>query len=151
MTKRKNPEDKLKTGRPSSYNPEIGSKICRLIATNSMGIKKLCALHDDLPDQETIYGWVIQHPEFAKQYKEARELQQDVCVEEMRVIAEDDSNDMIQTEKGWVGNPTAIARAKLKIDTLKWHASKLAPRVYGDKVQQEVTIVKHEDVLKDLE
>lgn len=147
MTKRKKPEDKLKKGRPEIYTPELGKRVCDLIATHSCGLKRLCAQYDELPDQETIYGWIIRHPDFANLYKQARELQQEVHVNEMLEIANDESNDMIQTEKGWVGNPTAIARAKLKIDTLKWHASKLAPKVYGDKVQQEVTLIKHEDTI----
>lgn len=151
MTKRKAPEDKLKTGRPDTYDPKVATRICELIATNSAGIKTICKQNPDIPGYDAIYGWILRHPEFAEQYKKARELQQEVHVNEMLEIANDESNDMIQTEKGWVGNPTSIARAKLKIDTLKWHASKLAPKVYGDKTQQEITIMSHEDALKELE
>lgn len=150
MTKRKKPEDKLKTGRPEMYTPELGARICELIATHSCGLRKLTMQYPELPDTETIYRWVMRYPDFCNSYKKARELQQEVHVNEMVEIANDDSNDMIQNDKGWVGNPTAVSRAKLKIDTLKWQAARLAPTVYGDRIQQEVTITKHEDFLKQL-
>lgn len=150
MTKRKNPEDKLKAGRPSGYNQEIGDRICRATATSSKGLEHLCKENEGFPNAETVYGWILDFPEFAKKYKEAKELQQNVLVDEMRKIADDDSNDMMQNDKGFTGNPTAVARAKLRIDTLKWHASKLAPKVYGDKVQQEVTLIRHEDTIEAL-
>lgn len=150
VTPRKKPEDKLKTGRPSGYNEELGNRICRATATSSKGLEHLCRENEGFPNPDTVYGWILDFPEFAEKYKKAKELQQNVLVEEMRKIADDDSNDMMQNEKGFTGNPTAVARAKLRIDTLKWHASKLAPKVYGDKVQQEVTITRHEDFLKEL-
>ena len=150
VTPRKKPEDKLKTGRKSGYNDEIGERICRATATSSRGLEHLCKENEGFPNPETVYGWVLDFPDFAKKYKEAKELQQNVLVDEMRKIADDDSKDMIPNDKGLVSNPTAVARAKLRIDTLKWHASKLAPKVYGDKVQQEVTLIKHEDTIEAL-
>ena len=33
----------------------------------------------------------------------------------------------------------AVDRTRLQIDARKWYASKLAPKKYGDKVQQEVS------------
>ena len=150
VTPRKKPEDKLKMGRPSGYNDEIGDRICRATATSSRGLEHLCKENEGFPNPETVYGWVLDFPDFAKKYKEAKELQQNVLVDEMRKIADDDSKDMIPNDKGLVSNPTAVARAKLRIDTLKWHASKLAPKVYGDKVQQEVTLIKHEDTIEAL-
>lgn len=142
---------KNKGGRPTDYNPEIAKRICDLIATNTVGVKRLCAMHSDLPNHDTIYQWILKHKEFADQYALAKQLQQDIQVEEMLEIADDDTNDLIQTEKGWSANMAAINRARLKIDTRKWHASKLNAKKYGDKMQQEVTIIKHEDALKELE
>lgn len=142
---------KNKGGRPTDYNLEIAKRICDLIATNTVGVKRLCAMHEDLPSHETIYQWILRHKEFADLYTLAKERQQDLQIEEMLEIADDDTNDMIQTEKGWTANMAAINRARLRIDTRKWHASKLNAKKYGDKMQQEVTIVKHEDALKELE
>lgn len=45
-----------------------------------------------------------------------------------------------------------IQRMRLRIDTRKWLAAKLFPRVYGEKQQIDSTVtVKHEDKLKELE
>lgn len=151
VTKRKAPEDKLKTGRPTSYNLDIAERICAATAITFRGLDHVCRENEGFPDPATVYGWLTVYPEFYQKYMKAKELQQLACIDEMRRVAHDDSNDMIQVDKGWVGNPVAIARAKLKIDDFKWHASKLAPKTYGDKMQQEITVVKHEDVLKELE
>ena len=36
-----------------------------------------------------------------------------------------------------ISNPPAINRARLKVDTRKWLASKLVPKVYGNKIDIE--------------
>jgi hypothetical protein len=33
----------------------------------------------------------------------------------------------------------SVAQARLRVDSIKWHASKLAPKIYGDKKQEEQT------------
>lgn len=142
---------KAKMGHPSTYTIELAERICKAIATSSAGLGKICKAHEDFPCPDTVYEWLIVHKEFSDMYRQAREYQQEVHINAMLEIAADNSNDMMQTEKGLVFNPTAVARAKLMIDTLKWHATKLAPHKYGDRVQQEITIVRHEDVLKELE
>ena len=34
---------------------------------------------------------------------------------------------------------SAVSKAKLQIDARKWAASKIAPKKYGDKVEQQIT------------
>ena len=34
-------------------------------------------------------------------------------------------------------NPDVIARSRLRVDTRKWYASKLAPKIYGDKGKEK--------------
>ena len=139
------------TGRPRLYSPELAARACELIATHAYGLKTICNMYDEMPSYETIYQWAALYPEFNEKYRRARELQQDACAEEMKEIAYDDSGDMMESDKGFVGNPTSVSRAKLKIETLKWQATRLAPKTYGDKMQQEISLVKYEDALRELE
>jgi len=40
---------------------------------------------------------------------------------------------------GWRENGEAIRRSQIRIDARKWKASKLRPKVYGDKLQTELS------------
>lgn len=73
-------------------------------------------------------------PEFQEQYARAKEEQADFLAEEMLEIADDKSDDLLDTEEGQSANPVAVQRARLRVDARKWAAAKLKPKKYGDKV-----------------
>ena len=64
----------------------------------------------------------------------AREAQADALFDEILEIADDSRNDTVHGENGDTPNHEWIARSKLRIDTRKWMAAKLRPKVYGDKI-----------------
>lgn len=79
-------------------------------------------------------------PEFSEQYARAREAQADKLAEEALTIADDGRNDTYTDADGNVKTDSeVIQRSKLRVDTRKWLASKMAPKKYGDKVTQEHT------------
>ena len=79
-------------------------------------------------------------PEFSDQYARAREAQADKLAEEALQIADDGRSDTYVDGDGNVKTDTeVIQRSKLRVDTRKWLASKMAPKKYGDKVQAELT------------
>lgn len=157
MTKKKNPKDYLKLGRPSKYTPELGEKICRAIATSTDSLKAICARNDDFPNRECIWGWRLDFPDFANMYDNAKRTQADLLAEEIKEIADDVSNDTLlkQDKQGneyEVANTEWIARSRLRVDTRKWIACKLLPKVYGDRVDHKHDVtVRQEDALKELE
>jgi hypothetical protein len=61
----------------------------------------------------------------------AREAQADAIFDECLDIADDGSNDFMGEDEKYNGD--AVARSKLRVDTRKWMAGKLAPKKYGDK------------------
>jgi len=125
-------EIKANTGRPSLYTDELAQDICDTIASNSKGIKKLCAEHPHWPNKDTIFTWLKNKPEFADQYARAKQCQIETFVDEIIEIADDSSEDQVINEQGnAVYNSEFIARSRLRIDTRKWLASKLVPKVYG--------------------
>lgn len=81
-----------------------------------------------------IFRWLDKHEYFRKQYARARELQAEYMVNEAFDIADDKSNDTITTEDGReLPNSEWMQRSRLRVDTRKWAASKLLPKVYGDR------------------
>lgn len=137
-----------KVGRPAKYTPELGLKVCKAIATSTDSIKKICAQNPEFPLRKTIWEWRFDYEEFRNLYAEARRAQADLLAEEIVEICDDDSEDVVFGENGVRQNSEFIARSRLKVDTRKWIACKLLPKVYGEKVTTESTMTIE---LKDIE
>lgn len=139
-------------GRPTIYTDELAKLICERIATHTIGIKALCKMYNDLPDQQTIKIWRHTKPEFFALYEKAKQFQAQLLVEE----CEDLIPLEIKTYRDDSGqeryDPVSATLLKEKIAHRRWMAARLAPKVYGDRqtIEQTVT-VKHEDALKELE
>jgi hypothetical protein len=129
---------KSNRGRPSEYTVELAASICDVIASSSKGTKRLCAENSHWPCQDTLFTWLKKYPEFSEQYAQAKIGQIELLVDEILEISDDASQDQYVNELGTlVPNPPAIHRARLKVDTRKWLASKLVPKVYGNKIDIE--------------
>lgn len=141
-TPKKKPEEKKQAGRPTLYSQELADLICERVATTTYGLARLCALYPDLPDKTTVNLWRYKYPEFSTQYAQAKLVQADLLAEEMLDIADDGTNDWMQTwgEDGEIGyklNGEHVQRSRLRIDTRKFLAAKLLPKQYGDKVDEK--------------
>lgn len=144
-------------GRPTDYSVELGQEICEVISTTSRGLKRLCAEREHWPVPSTIYLWRLRHAEFSELYAQARINRVEVIIDELIDIADDTTHDTItkygkNDEPYDVQNSEWINRSRLRIDTRKWLAVKLAHRMYGDKVQTEHSgsINLHEQALEKL-
>lgn len=121
-----------KMGRPSDYTQELADLICERIATHGVGLKRLCDMYDDMPEKVTIRRWCLKYPQFRSQYAQAKSVQIESLIDEIIDIADDSAGDSIINEQGKeVCNSEFIARSRVRIDTRKWLASKLAPKLYG--------------------
>lgn len=131
------PEQK-KTGRPGlDYDPETADNICAEIAGSSKSLKTICS-GNGMPGVTTVYRWLRENEDFAKNYARAKTEQAELLVEEMLQIADDGINDTQTGEGGEpITNTDVIQRSKLRVDTRKWLASKLLPKKYGDKLDVE--------------
>lgn len=127
-------EKRFKTGRPTKYSSKLASEICSAVACSSKGIKQLCKDNPMWPSHDTIYRWLAMEKEFSDLYARAKRLQIEIIMDEILEIADDASSDSITNKDG---RPTVdhehINRSRLRIDTRKWLAAKLCPRLYGDK------------------
>jgi hypothetical protein len=135
-TPRKKPEERLKMGRPTDYTPELAEHICELLATNDTGLSELCRTHDELPDEGTIRRWMYRNPDFRSSYMRARIAQVDLLAEKSLDVANNDANDTtINAQGDTVGLSVTVARDRLKLDTRRWLASKLMPKLYGNEIE----------------
>jgi hypothetical protein len=142
-TKRKPPEQHKPNGRPSEYNPDVGSAICERIASGE-SLKSVCR-DEGMPAHTTVLRWALTNPDFRNQYATAREMQAEILADELLEIADDGRNDWMEKQDqngamtGWRENGEAMRRSQLRIETRKWVAAKLLPKRWGDKTTTEIT------------
>lgn len=110
--------------RPVVFDAALAEAVCERLAAGSQGLEAVC-VDRDLPSSATVYRWLADYPAFAAQYGEARRIQAHRMFDEARAIAR-------------AATTKSVAVAKLRIDTLKWQAAKLAPRVYGVRVERDL-------------
>ena len=93
-----------------------------------------------MPASSTIFKWLSENEKFSEQYAHARSAQMEAMALEIIEIADDGRNDTYETEDGEERtNNDVIQRSRLRVDTRKWLMSKLAPKKYGDKVEQFIS------------
>lgn len=115
----------MPSGRISDYSEEVAQEILHQIATTSFGLSRICEL-PGMPPKATVFSWLSLNPDFADRYARMKELQCQIYAEETIDISD-------------FATPEDFQVARLRIDTRKWHLSKLLPKKYGDKIQNELT------------
>jgi hypothetical protein len=108
-------------GRPSTYSQETADAICERL-TNGESLRRICS-DEEMPHIATALRWVGENDAFREQYARAREIQAEVMADDLLGIADNEGAD--------------VQRDRLRVDARKWVMSKLAPKKYGDKIQQE--------------
>jgi hypothetical protein len=83
-----------------------------------------------MPHFTTVVRWLQSKQEFRDMYAAAKAMQQDFEADEMKAIADDDNRDDL----------IKVQRDKLRVDTRKWLASKLAPKVYGERNHVDIDV-----------
>lgn len=103
------------------YSKKLFTQICdRIISGDSL--LKICK-DEGYPDRVTFYHWLEKYPDLITTYTRATEARADYMAESMLDVIDNAASTRDEIE-----------RAKVKIETLKWHASKLKPKKYGDKL-----------------
>lgn len=107
-------------GRPSLLTEKLAETICRRLGA---GESLVCICKsDDMPHRWTVTRWLGEQAWFRDRYARAREQQADFYADEIVEIADAATAENAQA-------------TRLRIDVRKWKASKLAPKVYGDKFE----------------
>ncbi len=81
------------------------------------------AKRDDMPSERAIFNWLLKNDEFKKLYDQAKQLQAEIRADEILEIVDNCPLDRDE-----------IQRARLRVDAVKWIASRLLPHRYGDRL-----------------
>lgn len=120
-------------GRPTLYTPELAQEICDVIASHPNGLTRLCNERPHWPHSANIFIWLRRHPEFREQYTRAKVDQVDVSINLMQEMMDEPHH--YSDEKG--NDRVDVSLLRVKYDAIKWQASKLQPKQYGDFVKEE--------------
>ena len=112
---------------------KIFNDICDLII-NGKSLRTALKIIDNPISGSTFFEWIRFDGEKSKQYARATEERAELMFEDMFDIADDSTDDFIQTEGGRKLNSENIQRSKLRVDTRRWALSKMQPKKYGDKL-----------------
>ena len=109
----------------TSYTKAKGDAICeRLMLGESL---RKITRDEDMPSTTSVMRWLQSDEEwgvtFRKQYARARREQAELNAERLIEVAEDAE----ETSAG-------VQKARLLSDNIKWAASKLLPKKYGDRL-----------------
>lgn len=110
--------------RPSDYTDELAATICeRLVEGESL--RAVCR-DDAMPSISAVMMWIAKYPQFLEQYTRATDERASGMFEDMLDISDEVKAD-----------PAEVSKAKLRVETRKWALSRMNPKKYGDKIQQE--------------
>lgn len=113
---------KRETGRPSLYTDDMAEEICRRIA-NGETLTAICR-EPDKPHRVTVMRWMLDHEAFRSDYARARREAPHAWADEI-------------VDKARGARPETAQAVRVQIDALKWIASRLLPRIYGERVTIE--------------
>lgn len=130
-----------KNGRPTMKSPQLLEEFCRRVASGR-SVANVCA-EDDMPADKTIWQWLSQDKSFADDYARA-----------VQARAVHHADGILDLEQKLLSGEIPPDVARVAIDTRKWVASRLLPKIYGDKQTVDVSVTHthqlHLDALKRL-
>lgn len=106
-------------------NEMVDSLMVQIEAGKSM--REVCRM-DGMPDHTTVIRWMRDDASLATKYARARMAQADVLFDRMEAVEEAVSAGTMDSHA-----------ARVVLDSMRWRASKLAPKVYGDRLDVQVS------------
>lgn len=111
-------------GRPSSYSEKVADAICERMINGESLLK--ITKDADMPSRSAVNRWARANPDFAARYAHAREEGTHFLVDQIEEMANETTELNYQSQK-------------VKIAVAQWRAEKIAPRIYGPRVNTEVS------------
>lgn len=112
------------------YDEFTGDRVCKLVATDSRSLKLILKDYPELPDVQSVYHWRMENPSFSEKFHLARCAQAQMVIDEILELADDPAN----------CEPEILNWAKERIKARQWMATRLIPKIYGDKLQTEHSV-----------
>ena len=120
----------------------MGNLICIRLAEGE-SLNKICK-DEGMPDKATVFRWLGAEASFCDKYARARELQAETQFDELIDIVDqppelnhvvDKNGELVEVKF----DSSYVAWMKLRVDTRKWTAARMAPKKYGEQKQAEQT------------
>lgn len=124
------------TGRPSIYSQELSIKICTRLGLGE-SLRSICR-DEEMPCMASVMGWLTTKPSFLEQYARAREIQAETQFDEMIDIVDqppelaritDKNGELVEVKF----DSAYVQWMKLRIDTRKWTAARMASK-YNERI-----------------
>lgn len=111
---------------------QIGAELICAFVAEGHSLREWCRLHSFA--HNTVGGWLDEDEARCDQYARARQARADKLAEEILAISDDGSNDTYVDDDGKPRTDhDVVARSRLRVDSRKWLASKMYPKMYGDR------------------
>ena len=138
-------DKKIRTYKKNSKRPNarqydreaVTAFVCSEIALGK-SLRSILDSDDNLPSSSTFLEWMGAASFLAEQYAHARQMAYELLADEIVAIADENYTTDEHGVKERLSSE-AIQRNRLRVDTRKWMLSKMLPKVYGEKLTQEVT------------
>lgn len=124
----------MKRGRPSDYTIWKDRAICMRLACGE-SLRSICK-RKGYPSRFAVIRWLQVNEDFRNHYAQAREMQAEYYIDDIIEIADDSSQDTVETPQGEKFNSEYVQRSRLRVDTRKWAMERMASKRYGP--QQKV-------------
>ena len=133
-------KEKPTMGRPSIYSEALAIKICTRLGLGE-SLRKIC-LDDDMPSMASVMTWLTTKADFLEQYTRAREIQAETQFDELiDIVDQPPELSHITNSKGELievkFDSSYVQWMKLRVDTRKWTAARMAPKKYAEYRQPE--------------
>lgn len=115
----------------AEFTQELFDEICAYLATGE-SLRTVCK-REGMPAKGSVFRWLNDKPELRDQYARAKQDGCTALAEELFDIADEEPT---KKEDGSI-DVGYNAWAKHRTDVRKWYLSKIAPKIYGDKVTQD--------------
>jgi hypothetical protein len=119
------------------WTKELEQEIVDWIASGKT-LREFCR-QDTKPSHDAVYDHEKLSTEFKQRIACAREQGEDVIAQECLEIADDGSNDWVESKFGPQVNQEHIQRSRLRVDTRLKLLAKWNPRKYGERIQAELS------------
>lgn len=158
----KKPAAPKKTGRPSSYDPNIAQQMCEQLS-EGIPLREICR-QDGFPAWRTVYDWMAKDPELSAAIAYARDIGYDALAEDCLSIADTqrfgeeitESEDDEGVKRVTVKKVDMLGHRKLQIETRLKLLAKFNPKKYGDRIthggddEHPLVIENHHNVFGEL-
>ena len=125
-----------RTGRPPvEFNVHVANEIIELTASGRgfIAISKM----PNMPGLRVLYQWLETEASFREAYQRAKLLQADSLADEIEYLADVDPRVFVDGHGVERVDPGWVTWMRNRVEAKRWIASKLKPKVYGDKLELE--------------